>query len=257
MDIYIITVNNDHVYRFFSGSYDLYSDDGNGNEIIYKAAPITRKELTYDLATEKYSITAPINLPPFDTLSPSHTVIPIKVDIYRVEDNAHLYSGNVLTTKHDYKKGTVEITLQPRFLELDGYFPRKTYSTNCSFKLGDEDCGVNLEQYALILGSGDFTLDKNNIISEAFGSAPDSEYYTAGYVRANTGEAIYINKFFASENRISLMTRFYDNGLITSITVYPGCSKKLDICVNRFNNKANFGGFPYIPVKNPALQGFR
>ena len=32
---------------------------------------------------------------------------------------------------------------------------------------------------------------------------------------------------------------------------YPGCDHTLGTCASKFGNQLNFGGFPYIPQKNP------
>ena len=32
---------------------------------------------------------------------------------------------------------------------------------------------------------------------------------------------------------------------------YPGCDHTLATCAAKFGNQLNYGGFPYIPVKNP------
>jgi len=36
-----------------------------------------------------------------------------------------------------------------------------------------------------------------------------------------------------------------------SVTLYPGCSHTIADCRDKFNNLVNFGGFPWIPSKNP------
>ena len=257
MELYTVTINNALVWHFTSNEQDVILDDGNGNDIVYKAIPISRKELSKELQVSNFSIDAPINIEPFNKLSPSTSVIPIQIQLVKHPEGIIMYQGNVLKTTHDYKRGKVNITLQSRFMELNGEIPRKSYSTTCSYKLGDKDCRVDLESLKITLNSGDFTLDGGDIIADALGNAPDETYYTAGFVRANTTEVMYITAFNRDEKRISLLSRFYDNSAITSLEVYPGCSKKLDICTVRFGNQVNFGGFPYIPQRNPTLQGFR
>ncbi|WP_303678184.1 phage BR0599 family protein [Ralstonia mannitolilytica] len=32
---------------------------------------------------------------------------------------------------------------------------------------------------------------------------------------------------------------------------YPGCDHTLTTCAAKFGNQLNYGGFPFIPVKNP------
>ena len=36
-----------------------------------------------------------------------------------------------------------------------------------------------------------------------------------------------------------------------AIYLYPGCDRTLNTCHAKFGNSANFGGFPFIPTKNP------
>ena len=258
MELFTITINNAIKFYYTSNETDISIDDGNGNIITYKSIPISRKELTMDLQTSNFIITAPLSEEPFMTISPANSVIPIEVTVVRYPEGILLYRGNVKATKHDYSRGKVEITLQSRFMELEGECPRKTYSTTCSYKLGDNDCRVDLENgFRVHLESGDFTLDGADIIADEFQNAPDPEFYTSGFVRANTGEVIYITKFDIASKKVTLLTRFYDNSAITSLDVYAGCNKKYETCTVRFNNGQNFGGFPYIPAKNPTLQGFR
>lgn len=36
-----------------------------------------------------------------------------------------------------------------------------------------------------------------------------------------------------------------------AVMLYPGCDHTLVTCEAKFANSANFGGFPFIPTKNP------
>ncbi|MEW6169845.1 MAG: phage BR0599 family protein [Pseudomonadota bacterium] len=36
-----------------------------------------------------------------------------------------------------------------------------------------------------------------------------------------------------------------------TVVLYPGCDHTLSTCESKFGNSANFGGFPFIPTKNP------
>ena len=42
-------------------------------------------------------------------------------------------------------------------------------------------------------------------------------------------------------------------GLLTgaAITLYPGCDHTRATCAAKFANLDNFGGFPWIPTRNP------
>ncbi len=47
-----------------------------------------------------------------------------------------------------------------------------------------------------------------------------------------------------------------DIGTSTEFVVYPGCSKQIDVCEDKFNNVATFGGFPWVPLNNPVMEEF-
>jgi uncharacterized phage protein (TIGR02218 family) len=42
-------------------------------------------------------------------------------------------------------------------------------------------------------------------------------------------------------------------GVGATVTMHPGCDGLYTTCVNKFANKANFGGFPFMPIGNPSL----
>jgi hypothetical protein len=35
------------------------------------------------------------------------------------------------------------------------------------------------------------------------------------------------------------------------VALYPGCDHTRETCKDKFDNLANYGGFPWIPSKNP------
>jgi hypothetical protein len=37
----------------------------------------------------------------------------------------------------------------------------------------------------------------------------------------------------------------------TTVTLFPGCDHTLATCSGKFSNTANYGGFPFMPTKNP------
>jgi len=38
-----------------------------------------------------------------------------------------------------------------------------------------------------------------------------------------------------------------------AFTAYPGCDKTQNTCTAKFNNLANFEGFPYVPAPETAI----
>ena len=44
---------------------------------------------------------------------------------------------------------------------------------------------------------------------------------------------------------------FYGLSVGDGVIAYPGCAQNRDDCKNKFDNLLNYGGFPWIPDKNP------
>lgn len=77
--------------------------------------------------------------------------------------------------------------------------------------------------------------------------------YTDGYFKGGFLESSdNVKRFIVNHvgNVITLMD-YLDVPLSSSVTIYAGCDRTIEICDSRFSNSANYGGFPYIPSKNP------
>jgi uncharacterized phage protein (TIGR02218 family) len=56
---------------------------------------------------------------------------------------------------------------------------------------------------------------------------------------------------------IKVSTPFLNASPGDEFTILPGCNRTQAYCVDRFNNFVNFGGFPFVPPKNPQLEAVR
>lgn len=84
---------------------------------------------------------------------------------------------------------------------------------------------------------------------------PDG-WFTGGMLEAPNGTKSYIAEHVGAVltlNRISgaLADAFNTEGPGLAITLYPGCAHDYVTCRDKFDNEDNYGGFDYIPTKNP------
>jgi hypothetical protein len=55
---------------------------------------------------------------------------------------------------------------------------------------------------------------------------------------------------------VSLIARLPLNVEVgNKVTLYAGCDKTQETCKNKFSNARNFGGYKFIPIKNPFTEG--
>jgi uncharacterized phage protein (TIGR02218 family) len=124
---------------------------------------------------------------------------------------------------------------------------RARFELGCRHTLYGPRCGLNQELYkhegAVLTISG--ALD----VEVAGASLKPNGYYTGGLLIApnegsrflvgHTGDVVILSRPLA--------------GLVggQTVSLYPGCDHLRTTCRDKFNNLDNFGGFPFIPQRNP------
>lgn len=137
---------------------------------------------------------------------------------------------------------------------------RARYQKNCRHSLYSQGCGVVKANYAVT----DIMTSYSNLQLVIAAAANEVDgWYNGGMVYLPDGSYRYILSH--TGNTLSLLSsadivnnlavgygnsygKFYGNMVFT---IYPGCGKNTDDCLNKFNNLDNYGGFPYIPTTNP------
>jgi|CXWL01.1.fsa_nt_gi uncharacterized phage protein (TIGR02218 family) len=134
------------------------------------------------------------------------------------------------------------------FLNRNG--PRFMYTSLCNNVLYDARCTLNPELFKL---SGTVTaLPQEDTITVPGASSMGADYFDGGYVYyLSPGGDDYRVILKQTGNDIRILIPFMDNVLGQSVSLYAGCRHTVAICDSKFANKANFGGFPFVPFKNP------
>jgi uncharacterized phage protein (TIGR02218 family) len=88
-------------------------------------------------------------------------------------------------------------------------------------------------------------------------ASTESGIYTAGVmVKNSTGQRAFIQKHSWSligGHDFWLLQPVAGWGNGDAVTVYEGCNRKHTTCLSRFDNMANFGGFPLHPERDPFI----
>ena len=88
----------------------------------------------------------------------------------------------------------------------------------------------------------------------AAATQPDG-YYTGGMLRADDGTLSYIIAHVGSSITIQRLSyslaEAIANGFPFDVKLYPGCDHSRQTCNDKFDNLLNYGGFDFIPTKNP------
>jgi len=183
------------------------------------------------------------------------------VAIYRLQvdetptfnTKALIYKGTL--SSGNYAKGGEEISLLCRSIEsVSGKpMPDLKFMGMCNHTLFDNQCGVSTTGFSLLLAP--VTAVSGTVITVTGANSQADGYWAGGWCKPSG-----LNEFRMvishSGNDLTVLLPFTQNITGSQIDVYAGCDHRFDgDCSNKFDNVLNFGGFPYVPTKNPFATG--
>lgn len=156
--------------------------------------------------------------------------------------------GPVDELTRSYAKLTVNSGTQYLTMQL----PPIVMQPSCVHSLFDAGCTLNKANFVEAnVVQGGSTINK--LISL---SAKADGYYDNGQILftsgSNNGLLKSVKQYFAKNFYFNSPLPFTPNAGDAYIA-YPGDDKTQATCANKFNNLANFGGFPYIPTPETAI----
>jgi hypothetical protein len=83
-------------------------------------------------------------------------------------------------------------------------------------------------------------------------SANGVNWALGGYVATGNDYRMVVAQ---SGDVLTLLIDFAAPMLAQAVTVHAGCSHLIAVCHSKFANAIRFGGFPYIPKRNPFETG--
>lgn len=265
-DLYTITTIQGDIYRYTNFDAHLTVD----GQIFRSDGPIISREgISISLGVEVDSLSISIQV----SGSESFDQIPVVQAFHNgVLDGARFKLERVFMdyrTPTDTSAGTIKLfegrIIEPEFDRniidasvasdtdvLDVLMPRNLYQPSCLNTLFDSACSLSRLEYVVSTtvdaGSTEYRLLCH--LNQPQG------WFTQGVVEFTQG----LNK------GLKRTVRLHESGalLLTLpllsmpaegeiIKVYPGCDKRLETCMNRFNNRDHFRGQPFIPVPETAV----
>ncbi len=161
-----------------------------------------------------------------------------------------MWRGTVKSVEWKGSSALVNCGLFTSALQRQG--PTKLFQRLCPHMLYDAQCAVLESNHTV---SGVITIpDLNNTrIFTMAEAAAGGTVYKGGYALRGLDEYRTIEDH--AGNTITLVSAF--EGLQTGETlqVFAGCDKAISTCNVTFSNVEQYGGFPFIPIKNPFVVG--
>lgn len=125
-------------------------------------------------------------------------------------------------------------------------------TVDCPAELGDAKCQVNLASYTQT-GSVTAVGDRANFDDSTRTEAAD--YFKYGLLTwtsgLNNGYSMEVKDYFLATTEFDLFEPMpYDIQIGDTYSVYAGCDKFKQTCIDKFNNIDNFQGFPHCPTQD-------
>jgi hypothetical protein len=138
------------------------------------------------------------------------------------------------------------------FYQMQQPVPRFYFQRMCNHVLFGEGCGLNKEDFEESVTVSAYDRIQRTVMVNA---AQSGDYYGGGYIiEDSTGTQIGIAS--STGGVLKLNSWIPELEGTPDLTLYPGCDHTTGHCgAGKFNNLSNFGGFPYIPLKNPSADG--
>lgn len=128
--------------------------------------------------------------------------------------------------------------------------PRITFQGPCNHQLYDNQCGA-----VPITLVGLCTAVSGKTITVAGASSMPNGFWNGGFAKptgVNDPRLIVGH----SGNVLTLLQPFNQSPLNANVDIFAGCNHLVDgDCLTRHNRVGEFGGFPYVPKKNPFATG--
>lgn len=133
---------------------------------------------------------------------------------------------------------------------LDRNGLRLSWGRGCPHALYDRGCRLDPDDFGLTVSVDQ--ISGNTITSNAL-STLDNDYLSGGFMSFIGVHGATERRAIKKQNGSSFTLLGPADGIDEGawIVVYPGCNRVTTTCESKFNNLANYGGFPHLPTKSP------
>ncbi len=242
-------------YRYTSAKEDKTPSVNDG--LVYTSDHITRTDIAQTSEINKDGITIQLHRTNAVALlyqgrPPDQTNV-ITVRRYHEagvaeEDVVTIWAGRVLGCSFDGSIATLTCESTATSMKQAGLW--RQYQASCPHVLYGTKCSVAKATHELHTTASVVTGD----VIEAVGASvyPD-DYFTGGFLNWLGADGnLQSRMIFAHDGEeLTLDWAVEDMAVTDDLWIYPGCKHTMSDCFGKYINIANYGGFPFVPSKNP------
>lgn len=241
------------VWTLTSADTDQFYDAGSGME-LYSSISVGRggNEQKNEISKANLDVSIPIDHELAYLLLTSYSEQIMSLTVFTKRDTTEVtWKGRLASIKPEDAKLTM--VFESVFTSLRRPGLRARYQKSCRHALYGRGCKLDPEDFAV---AGTLAALSGVTLTVAAAAGYSDGYFLAGMVRAPDGALSYVVAHTGSSLTLqrrsnSLENAFASTGIATAVQLYPGCDHSRATCLAKFNNLLRYGGFDWIPQKNP------
>jgi uncharacterized phage protein (TIGR02218 family) len=260
-DIYTLTLRTGTTLRWTGADVPVRLDG-----VTYSPVPIERSKLKWAMGVEVDNLTLTIYPPPDLLIEGQPLNVAARTgaldDAVLLLESAYItdFASPAAGALHQFegaisvdKASAVEVALTVKSFTsiFNREVPIRSFTPGCGNTLYDTGCGVNREARALFgsveVGSTRRAIKHSMTFAERYLDYGALEF-TSG---ENAGVLITLTKNTVGTFNM-VVSLSADVAIGDTFKVYPGCDRTLETCLDKFNNKSRFRGYPWIPKPETA-----
>lgn len=247
------------MYEFSLGEnywrYNSIDQDVTFQDKVYKGLSIKHSGIVQsgEVQNDDFTVSLPASEPVaqlFIATPPSEPIYLIVRKKNRFDDEAPVIGVFTVSSARRVSQVAVDIVCKTLAASLNRIGVRLSYSRGCPHALYDRGCRVNSADYATSL---QITAMTGATISFSATAGFSKGYLSGGFFEFPLMQGVMERRAIEMHDTNSFVVLGTTDGLKVGdwITVYPGCDRTSLTCQQKFNNLANYGGFPHLPTKSP------
>lgn len=159
----------------------------------------------------------------------------------------NLWGGRVVNASYKKRGAVCHLRCITSETAFSRSIPRYRYQSLCNHELYDANCTAlkaSFKHTGLVSAVSGRTITVDGLLT-----AEGAGWSQGGYVDlAGVDPRVILEQ---DGDTLTLMLPFNVVVLGQNVDVYAGCGHTISVCASKFSNDINFGGFPYVPTKNP------
>lgn len=222
---------------------------------VYVPVPVGRDEVENkgEMTRENVTISLSIDFTMAKKWFVMSLDFPLTVSIFSVENDVVEIEWKGRLASVAPKKSVIDFVFESVFTSMRRMGLRQRYQITCPHSLYGRGCNLNKESFATVAG---VTAANNAVLTIPGAAAFDDGFFASGMFEDHNGNLRFITSHVGETITLirpmnSVIAEGIENGFPINCRLFPGCDRRNTTCNSRFNNLNNFGGFPFIPGKNP------